>query len=43
MPDRDRDPMRDIDKHRFIGLILAVVVVVASVLYHVVWWDELGL
>ncbi len=34
--------MRPEEKFRFIGLVVAVVVVVASVLYHVEWWDELG-
>jgi hypothetical protein len=27
-------------RHRYIGLVVAVVVVVASVLYHVSWWDD---
>lgn|GEM_PF-7043234 len=34
--------MKDVDKYRFIGLIVAVIVVIASLLYHVAWWDELG-
>lgn len=31
----DPDP-----RYRYIGLVVAVVVVIASVLYHVEWWDN---
>ena len=33
----DPDP-----RYRYIGLVVAVVVLIASLSYHVAWWDELG-
>jgi len=30
------------EKYRFIGLVVAVIVIIVSVTYHVAWWDELG-